>query len=242
MIFLYTDFGYEGPYVGQMKAILQRLAPGITVIDIIHNAPICNPRSAAYLLAALAQESEAGDVWLCVIDPGVGSERLPILLDCGGVSFVGPNNGLLELIYRRVPGARRKVIEWRPEKMSSTFHGRDLFAPVTAWCALGMDVPGRYLNCTTRRPGEDWPDNLGEVIYIDFYGNVMTGIGGSTLTDDELIRAGSTELRYANTFSAVPDGAPFWHRNSSGLIEISCNQARAKERLNLKIGDLIEVV
>ena len=122
MIFLYTDFGYEGPYVGQMKAVLQRLAPGISVIDIIHNAPICNPRSSAYLLAALAQESEAGDVWLCVVDPGVGSERSPILLDCGGVSFVGPDNGLLELIYRRVPGARRKVIEWRPQKMSSTFH------------------------------------------------------------------------------------------------------------------------
>ena len=190
MIYLYTDFGYEGPYVGQMKAVLARLAPEVPVIDIMHDAPVCDPKRATYLLAALAQKSEFGDVWLCVVDPGVGSERLPVVLDCGGVTFVGPNNGLFELIHRRVNGATLGQIAWQPDIMSATFHGRDLFAPVAAWTAIGEDVETAVIDPAEPRPGVDWPDDLAEIIYIDAYGNLVTGIGGSALTDDQEI-AGS---------------------------------------------------
>jgi S-adenosylmethionine hydrolase len=242
MILLYTDFGITGPYAGQMKAVLQRMAPDVAVVDIMHDAPVWNPRAAAYYLAALAQQSEVGDVWLCVVDPGVGGERLPIILDCGGVSFVGPDNGLFELIFRRVPGARRKVIDWRPDSLSVTFHGRDLFAPVAAWLARGEEVPGNYLDPSAERPGKDWPDDLVEIIYIDAYGNLITGIGGAALSEDRSIRIGSQYLRYASTFSDVSEGALFWHRNSSGLIEIAANQARADKCLMLWPGDSIEII
>jgi S-adenosylmethionine hydrolase len=242
MILLYTDFGTTGPYVGQMKAVLTRMAPDVPVVDIMHDAPVWNPRAAAYYLAALAQQSEAGDVWLCVVDPGVGGERLPIILDCGGVSFVGPDNGLFELIYRWISGARRKTIEWRPDSLSATFHGRDLFAPVAAWLSCGEDVPGNYLDPSAERPGKDWPDDLAEIIYIDAYGNLITGIGGAAVSDDHSIRIGSQYLRHASTFSDVSEGELFWHRNSSGLIEIAASQARADECLMLRPGDSVEII
>lgn len=241
MIYLYTDFRYDGPYVGQMKAVLSRLAPDVPVIDIMHDAPLCDPKRAAYLLAAVAQESQFGDIWLCVVDPGVGGDRRPAVLDCGGVCFVGPDNGLFELIFRRIEGASLREIIWRPEIMSATFHGRDLFAPVTAWMATGVDVETVPVSKLEKRPGANWPDNLPEVIYIDAYGNVVTGIGGSALSDNQSIIMGGRILNYARKFSDVPKGDVFWHRNSMGLIEISANCGRADELLDLPVGKLIEV-
>jgi len=242
MILLFTDFGYEGPYVGQMKAVLHRLAPETRVIDIIHDAPVWNPRAAAYLLAALARESEVGDVWLCVVDPGVGGSRLPVVLDCGGVFFVGPNNGLFEPIRRRIPDASLTSIDWRPERLSATFHGRDLFAPVAAMIARGEVMPGGSVAVDKQRTGADWPDDLAEVIYIDAYGNLMTGIAGSTLNDGHKLRIGSETLAYARTFSEVPAAALFWHRNSSGLVEIAANQARAVDLLGVAPSTPVAVI
>ena len=242
MIFLFTDFRYDGPYVGQMKAVLSRLAPSVPVIDVMHDAPYCDPKRSAYLLAALAQESQLGDIWLCVVDPGVGGSRRPVVLDCGGVCFVGPDNGLFELISRRIEGSLLKVITWRPERMSATFHGRDLFAPVTAWMATGIHFDTGSISSSERRPGTDWPDNLSEVIYIDAYGNSVTGIGGSVLSDSQSILGGGRRLKYAGKFSDVPKGDVFWHRNSMGLIEISANCGRADELLDLQVGFPIEVL
>ena len=242
MIFLFTDFRYDGPYVGQMKAVLSRLAPSVPIIDLMHDAPSCDPKRAAYLLAALAQESQLGDIWLCVVDPGVGGSRRPVVLDCGGVCFVGPDNGLFELISRRIEGASLKEITWRPEIMSATFHGRDLFAPVTAWMATGIHVETASVSPSERRNGADWPDNLPEVIYIDAYGNLVTGIGGSLLSDNQSILVGGRILQYARKCLEVPKGDVFWHRNSMGLIEISANCGRADELLDLQIGFLIEVL
>ncbi|PPR62209.1 MAG: hypothetical protein CFH10_00895, partial [Alphaproteobacteria bacterium MarineAlpha4_Bin2] len=179
---------------------------------------------------------------LCVVDPGVGGSRLPVVLDCGGVSFVGPDNGLFELIRRRIPDACLASIDWRPERLSATFHGRDLFAPVAAMIARGEAVPGGPLEFNIQRPGSDWPDDLAEVIYIDAYGNLVTGIAGSALGDGCELRIGSETLAYAQTFSEVPEGALFWHRNSSGLVEIAANQARAANRLDVKLGTVVSGV
>ena len=183
-----------------MKAVLRRLAPDVPAVDIMHDAPVWNPRAAAYLLAALAQESDVGDVWLCVVDPGVGGSRIPVMFDCGGVTFVGPNNGLFELIRRRIPDSRLTRIDWRPERLSATFHGRDLFAPVAAMIARGDPVPCSDLPLTSDRPGADWPDSLAEVIYVDAYGNLITGLAGSTLQDGQSLRVGSQTMGFARTF------------------------------------------
>ena len=101
MIVLFTDFGLHGPYTGQMKAVLHQMAPGIPVIDLFADAPVGNPKASAYLLAAYAAWFPAGTVFLCVIDPGVGGTRPAIILEADGRWYVGPGNGLFELVQRR---------------------------------------------------------------------------------------------------------------------------------------------
>jgi S-adenosyl-L-methionine hydrolase (adenosine-forming) len=103
MIVLFTDFGLQGPYTGQMKAVLHRMAPGRPVIDLFADAPVGNPRASAYLLAAYAEWFAEGSVFLCVVDPGVGGPRPPVILEANGRWYVGPGNGLFELVQRRTP-------------------------------------------------------------------------------------------------------------------------------------------
>ena len=94
MIALFTDFGLHGPYTGQMKAALHQMAPGTPVIDLFADAPVGNPRASAYLLAVYAAWFPAGTVFLCVVDPGVGGARPPVILEADGRWYVGPGNGL----------------------------------------------------------------------------------------------------------------------------------------------------
>jgi S-adenosylmethionine hydrolase len=103
---LFTDFGLQGPYTGQMKAVLHRMAPGIPVIDLFADAPIGNPKASAYLLAAYAVWFAAGTVFVCIVDPGVGGTRPAIILEADGRWYVGPDNGLFELIRRRAGATR----------------------------------------------------------------------------------------------------------------------------------------
>ena len=142
MIVLCTDFGPAGPYVGQVKAVLAREAPGVPVIDLFADLPPFRPQLAAYLLAAYGETFVAGDVILAVVDPGVGSARAALALEADGRWYVGPDNGLFEIVQRRAGAAQCWTIDWRPPAMSATFHGRDLFAPVAARLARGEPPPG----------------------------------------------------------------------------------------------------
>ena len=101
MIVLFTDFGLQGPYTGQMKVVLYRMAPGIPAVDLFADAPAGNPKASAYLLAAYAEWFAAGTVFLAVVDPGVGGTRPPIILEADGRWYVDPGNGLFELVERR---------------------------------------------------------------------------------------------------------------------------------------------
>src|SRR6516225_11333685 len=140
MIVLFNDFGLEGPYTGQVKNVLCRTAPGVPVVDLFANAPAGKPKPAAYLLAAYGVWFPPGTVLLAVIDPGVGGPRPAVIVEAGGRWYVGPDNGLFELVRRRAESARTWEILWRPETMSESFHGRDLFAPVAGQLARG-DYP-----------------------------------------------------------------------------------------------------
>src|SRR6516225_9558286 len=141
MIVLFTDFGLHGPYTGQMKAVLHQMAPNIPVIDLFSDAPVGNPKASAYLLASYAAWFSAGAVFLCVVDPGVGGARPAIILEADGRWYVGPGNGLFELVQRRARQARSWDITWKPERLSASFHGRDLFAPVAkVKCLLGRRI------------------------------------------------------------------------------------------------------
>ena len=240
MIVLFTDFGDAGPYAGQMKAVLGREAPGVQIIDLLHDAPAFEAKWSAYLLASLVDVFPADMVFLCVVDPGVGGARRAIVVEADGRRYVGPDNGLFELVLRRANSTRLWQITWKPEALSASFHGRDLFAPVAAMLARGEPVPGEERPVEeARRP--DWPDDLAEIIYIDHFGNAMTGIRAHSIAPDATIEANGRRFSKGRTFSDTPPGQPFWYENSSGLAEIAVNQGRARELLGLSIGTPVAV-
>jgi S-adenosylmethionine hydrolase len=241
MIVLFTDFGLEGPYTGQMKAVLHRMAPGIPVIDLFADAPVGNPKASAYLLAVYAEWFPVGTVFLCVVDPGVGGGRPATIVEADGRWYVGPGNGLFELIQRRAGRRGSWDVDWKPDRLSASFHGRDLFAPVAAILARGEPPPGRpHNNAEDRRA--DWPDDLCEIVYVDHFGNAITGLRAAVLPPNTRLATAGRVLERATTFSDRPLGAAFWYENSSGLAEIAVNQGRADHELGLAIGMPVEIL
>ena len=152
MIFLFTDFGSADLYVGQVKAVLAAQAPRAPVIDLLNDAPPFNIRAGAHLLAALAARIPRGSVTLAVVDPGVGGAREAVAVRADGRWFVGPDNGLISVAAARAGTAQVYAIGWRPRRLSASFHGRDLFAPVAAMLARGRRKDGKAREAATARP------------------------------------------------------------------------------------------
>jgi S-adenosylmethionine hydrolase len=241
MIVLFTDFGITGPYVGQMKSVLCQRAPTTPVIDLMHDAPTFDPQAAAYLLASLVCEFPQDSVFLCVVDPGVGSQRRPLIARINEHWFVGPDNGLFNIVAQRAPGngeVKWWEISWLPERLSSSFHGRDLFAPVAAMLANGETPPGQPVGVSPDRIYR-WPSDLEKIVYIDHFGNAMTGMRAASIDIDHIIAAGDRQLHWARTFADVAIGQGFWYENSNGIVELAVNQGRADEILRLSIGDAV---
>ncbi len=241
MIVLFTDFGLAGPYSGQVNAVLQKIAPSVPVIQLFADAPAARPKPAAYLLAAYAAWFAAGTVLLCVVDPGVGSARRGLIVEADGRFYVGPDNGLFELVGRRAATSRAWEITWQPAVLSASFHGRDLFAPVAARLALG-EPPAAVARPVAPLSRLDWPDDLAQIVYIDHYGNAMTGLRGACLSETGRLHVSGRTVAHAQTFSAAPGGAAFWYVNSNGLIEIAVNGGRADQTLGLAIGSEIAIL
>jgi len=241
MIVLFTDFGLEGPYVGQMKAVLHRLAPGVPTIDLFADAPAFEPQLAAYLLAAYAPEFPQDAVFLCVVDPGVGTDRDPVVAEADGRRFVGPGNGLFEIVLRRARARRLRRIDWRPERLSASFHGRDLFAPVASRLAAGEDAGLTDIPYDNSRPGAGWPDELARIVYVDRYGNCMTGWRAQAMGPGATVAVHGMALPRAGTFADLRPGEAFWYKNSSGLVEIAVNRGRADRLLGLGVGATVTI-
>jgi S-adenosylmethionine hydrolase len=241
MIILFTDFGVQGPYLGQMEMVIRQSLPSAPVVNLVADAPAFDPRASAYLLAALATSIPAQSVVLAVVDPGVGGERLPLVAEVDGVAYVGPDNGLFEILMRRGKTVRAWEIVWRPEHLSASFHGRDLFAPVAARLAAGLSPEDA--GCRPIEPPRraEWPDDLPAIIYHDHYGNAWTGLRASILSVGAVVTAGGRNLGYARTFSDVPPGEAFWYENSSGLVEIAVNSGAASSLSGLAIGDIVTI-
>jgi S-adenosyl-L-methionine hydrolase (adenosine-forming) len=151
-----------------------------------------------------------------------------------------PGNGLFELVERRATSKRSWDIDWKPQRLSASFHGRDLFAPVAATLARGEPPPGRPRRDNAHRQ-TDWPDDLREIVYIDHYGN-ESGLRAVTLPSDARLVAAGRLFQRAGTFSDQPPCTAFWYENSNGLAEIAINQGRADRELNLGIGSPVEIV
>lgn len=241
MIVLFTDFGLSGPYLGQVRAVLASQAPGVSVINLFADLPSFNARAAAYLLAAYSREFAAGTVFLCVVDPGVGSTRRPLAVRADDRWFVGPDNGMLDIAARRARQTRRWAITYSPPRLSASFHGRDLFAPVAAQLAMGLPVPGKRVP-ESGVFGEAWPDDLYEIVYIDHYGNAVTGVRACILDQAARLSVKGRTLSFARTFSEARAGEPFWYENANGLVELAARQASAAQTLGLNVSDALAVL
>ena len=239
MIALFTDFGLGGPYVGQMRAVLAQQAPTTPVIDLFHEAPRHDIRAAAFLLPAYTSCLLSGAVIVCVVDPGVGSERRALMVRADYRWYVGPDNGLFHVLARRARALECREIRWQPASLSASFHGRDLFAPVAAQLVRGT-MPDSVSTILTP-PDPDWPEDLPQVLYIDHFGNAITGLRADRLGRDARLNLKGCQLAYARTYSDVSKGEGFWTENSSGLVEIAVNQARACDQFGIAVGDSVGV-
>jgi len=238
VIVLFTDFGLRDPYVGQIKARLAEFAPVQQVVDLLHEVPDFNPHAGAHLLAAFAPGFPPGSVFLAVVDPGVGTPRDAVVVLAGGRWFVGPDNGLLSIVAARNVDTRFWRISWKPESLSATFHGRDLFAQVAAEIARG-EFPTDKLTPLDKFEVEFDAGDLPRVIYVDHFGNAWTGV--RNVPKDAHVSAAGQRFRHSESFGFVGKGEGFWFINSVGLLELAVNRGSAAVAFGLKVGDPVQV-
>ncbi|MBI5492500.1 MAG: SAM-dependent chlorinase/fluorinase [Deltaproteobacteria bacterium] len=251
IITLTTDFGLRDPYQGAMKGAILSINPEAGLIDITHLIAPGNILEGAFVLFESCGFFPRGTIHLGVVDPGVGGERRPILLETEDCIFVGPDNGLFSIAAK---GKVRRVIhltkkEYFRSEVSSTFHGRDIFGPVAAHLSLGAD-PGVLgeetgsfneveLPATEKRGGAIY----GAVIYIDSFGNLITniskvdalGLGG--VLEAEINGFSISGLK--RTYCDVKKGAPVMLIGSSDFLEIAVSSGRASTELKAKVGDKV---
>ncbi len=240
MIATFTDFGHSGPYLGQMHAVIERITPGMRIVDLFSDAPVHNPRASAYLLASYYSAFPPGTVFLCVVDPGVGSfQHQPVAMRIDERYFVGPDNGLFNTLKRHQPDGRQWPLCFEPRALSASFHGRDLYAPAAARLAAGAPPAADaapYAQVT------DWPADLSEVVYIDHFGNAITGLRPGCMGRGAVLKAGRHDYRCAHTYAEVEPGEGFWYVNANGLVEIAINQGRAADEHGLSIGQQLLIM
>ena len=235
MIALFTDFGLNGPYVGQMKAVLQK--DNFPIIDLMHDAPAFNPVAASYLLAAIVKYLPEKCIIIAIVDPGVGSKRKAVALKADDRWYVGPDNGLLDIVAESASDTQWFEITHVDENISSSFHGRDVFSPA----ALKL-FNNENLACFLRalpEVREEKQLDLDEIIYVDGYGNLMTGIRASQVEYTHLLTFKGIALSQFRTFSDVKAGQPFYYENSQGLLEIAVNSGSAQHLFQASIGDKV---
>ena len=268
LIALLSDFGTSDPYVGIMKGILAGISPETRFIDLTHHIPPGDIQRGAFSLWQSSLDLPSGTIFLAVVDPGVGTERKAICLDCAGQRFIGPDNGLFSfLLYGKEYHAwELSNPAYQLSTPGSTFHGRDIFAPAAAHAANG--IPGEKFGNpvkSIKRLAEprlelNGKSLSGEVLSSDRFGNLFTSLGRFHSNDSrhlilrswtnqtnckimdhscvEILVKGKT-LPLVKTFSAIPEGSCAGLIGSTGLLEIVCNLGSAKNILGLKRGDPI---
>jgi S-adenosyl-L-methionine hydrolase (adenosine-forming) len=247
-IALLTDFGAGDPYVAAMKGVVYARFPGALITDVTHEVPRHDVLSAAYVLTCVEEFFPKGTIFVCVVDPGVGTGRPVVLLERAGRTFIAPGNGLLDHIaagsagerwYELLPPARR-------DQVSATFHGRDVFAPAAARLAGGARIssiaraapPLAPRPLFTDAPGKGGAAVKGFVLHVDRFGNVITNIRLPERTPgDWSARIAGTTVRGAfRTYDEAPSGKPFLVRGSNGLLEISVRRGDAAKKLRVSTG------
>ncbi|BAW95944.1 hypothetical protein NIES970_08630 [[Synechococcus] sp. NIES-970] len=254
-IALITDFGLTDGYVGTMKGVIASIAPQVLVIDLSHHIPPHDLAAGRFCLLNAAPYFPPETIFVGVVDPGVGTSREAIAVQFAGGYFVGPNNGLGSSLFEKYPVITAVILDnphyWRSpqsEAISSTFHGRDIFAPVAAHLALGvpMDALGSPLEResivslnvpTYQRLGKTYH---GIVQHIDHFGNLITNIPGTVCPNMQghMTLAGQM-IPLVQTYGDVAIACPCALVGSHGWLEISLNQGHAQEFFQVQRGAIV---
>lgn len=254
LVIMATDYGTDSIYVGALKGAMYTKNPEVRIDTLSNAIPPYDILAGAYMIAEACDEFPMGTTFVCVVDPGVGTDRRCIVLETrSGQYFVAPDNGLLHLVAERfgiqeIREATNTAL-WRSGIQSSTFHGRDIFGPVAAALAGGtaLEEVGPALESMLRLdiPAPRIEENVvyGQIIRIDWYGNCITNIGSDEidalrLRTGDLLRVQAGPHHYtapfAGTYSDVPEGQPLVVMQSIGLTELAINQGNLAERLELE--------
>ncbi len=255
LITLTTDFGHKDPFVGIMKGVIFGIHPQARIVDLTHGVAPQDIRGAALALAHAAPYFPPATVHVAVVDPGVGTERRPVLIEAEGNFFVGPDNGVLALA---VEGKKiERVIELKNESYqlkprSATFHGRDVFAPAAAYLSLGVPAAG-FGPALENHARLQWPEPTraegevrGEIIYIDNFGNLITNVRERDLESlpRERLTVTLADLTIRGLAKSYAGAAPDDYAaliDSWGLLEIACCNGRADRRSGADIGDPVHI-
>ncbi len=251
-VVLLSDFGDAMGYAGQMRGVLLKGNPQVRMVDLCHSAPARDVRAAAFLLRSALEHFPPEAVFLCVVDPGVGTERRPLALKAAGRFFVGPDNGLFGFLQAEKRLEAAHVIEIPEETAfpSDTFHGRDVFAPAAARISLGRKLAslgppaGRILEPDPARFSESGDEIRGEILLFDGFGNALTSISNEAATRFAFlhdsgsfrVRCGKNGMAFRRTFADVAPGRPLAYPGSSGTLEIGVNFGSARDVLGLEEG------
>ncbi len=255
MITLTTDFGLKDPYVAEMKGVIYSIKPAANIVDVSHQIDKYNVRMAAFVLASVAPYFAKGTVHVAVVDPGVGTSRRAIVVQTKQAYFVGPDNGVL-MLAAKAQGIKH-IYELTNQKymlpeVSSTFHGRDIFAPAAAYLDEGVKPPEFGVEITDPvipkfaavecRNGSVF----GEVLHVDGFGNVITNIGGAEVAEAKTVKVNlhhiSLQMPRSETYGAAKPQEPLALVGSHGFLELALNQGSFSEKYRVNAGDRIEVV
>jgi S-adenosylmethionine hydrolase len=251
LVTMTTDFGTCDGYVGAMKGVILRLAPGTRIVDISHDVPPQDVQAAAYILLQAAREFPPGTIHLAVVDPGVGGKRREIIVDDGKFRWVGPDNGIFSLACPSVrSGFEIAAPTFRAPVVSATFHGRDIFAPAAARLAAGAfpsEAGPRVLleGSLGGRPllmSHSGRQITGHVVHVDRFGNLITNIPAESLPGQASVRIGSAEIPLVSLmYEAVAKGQLVAYVGSSDTLEIAVRDASAAAALSLGRGEAVVV-
>ncbi len=245
LITLLTDFGSSDSYVAEMKAVLLSSVPGSVIVDISHEVPPGDRRSARYLLARSWHRFPAGTVHVAVVDPEVGTARRALAVQVKGHSFIAPDNGILSPILEGATVVELAV----PEDASATFHGRDVFAPAAARLAMGEALAdlgppvGDPILVPLPIPRQDGAGVRGEVVYVDRFGTLISNIPGSAFEGvTGVVIGGEFTALAGRTFRDVPRGALVAFVGSGGTVEIAARDRSAAQATGVGMGGEVRVL
>ena len=257
IITLTTDFGLKDPYVAEMKAAILSICPTVVIVDVSHEIEKFNVRMGAYILASAASYFPKGTVHVAVVDPGVGTRRRALLVQTKLGFFLGPDNGLLALAAEK-QGIMAIHEITNPKLMlpevSSTFHGRDLFAPAAAHVASGVASTEfgaevrDFVKPSFAKITRDKDVMTGEVLHVDHFGNVITNLSKGEA--DKLSTRGmvkvevgrfKSKLKLLRTYGGTKQGEPLALIGSHGYLEIAVNQGNAAGMFQVKSGDRVSI-